>query len=126
MSRALHFILKLLGGLTLAALVAGLFGIVVQHLWNWLMPTLFHLPSVTFWQAAGLVLLGRLLFGNVGGHHGHGKKKWRKWKHLSHCKEEDRQCGNGGWKHYGRYWKEEGKAHFEIWKERNGGTGRPQ
>jgi len=30
-------------------------------LWNWLMPTLFNLPSVTFWQALGLNALSTIL-----------------------------------------------------------------
>ena len=29
------------------------FGEVVLHLWNWLMPALFHLPAITFWQGLG-------------------------------------------------------------------------
>lgn len=34
----------------------------VQILWNWLMPALFGLPTITFWQAAGLMLLLSILF----------------------------------------------------------------
>jgi hypothetical protein len=44
------------------------FGYVTMYLWNWLMPELFHLPLITFWQAAGILILSRLLFG-FGGHH---------------------------------------------------------
>lgn len=29
----------------------------VMWLWNWLMPTIFHLPSLTFWQMYGLTIL---------------------------------------------------------------------
>ena len=36
----------------------------MQLLWNWLMPTLFGLPSITFWQALGLCVLGWLLVGS--------------------------------------------------------------
>ncbi len=39
------------------------FGFVVTLLWNYLMPGLFGLRLITFWQAVGLMLLGRLLFG---------------------------------------------------------------
>ena len=39
------------------------FGFVVTHLWNYLMPGLFGLRMITFWQAVGLMVLGRLLFG---------------------------------------------------------------
>ena len=29
----------------------------VMWLWNWLMPTIFHLPSLTYWQMYGLTIL---------------------------------------------------------------------
>jgi hypothetical protein len=31
-------------------------------LWNWLMPNIFGLPEITFWQAIGLNLLSTILF----------------------------------------------------------------
>jgi len=31
-------------------------------LWNWLMPYLFNLPTITFWQALGLNALSTILF----------------------------------------------------------------
>ena len=34
----------------------------VKLLWNWLMPVIFGLPLITFWQAAGLMLLISILF----------------------------------------------------------------
>jgi hypothetical protein len=34
----------------------------VMTLWNWLMPTIFGLITLTFWQAGGLLLLSKLLF----------------------------------------------------------------
>lgn len=51
-----------------------LFGACVMLLWNWLMPELFGLPTITFCQAAGLLLLCKILFGGFGAghHHGHG------------------------------------------------------
>lgn len=49
-------------GLGLLALV----GLVVMALWNWLVPVLFAGPTVTFWQALGLLALGRILFGGFG------------------------------------------------------------
>jgi hypothetical protein len=39
------------------------FGQGVYHLWNWLMPTLFRLPAITYWQSVGLLALSWLLFG---------------------------------------------------------------
>lgn len=43
-------------------------GYVVQWLWNGLLPPLFGLPSVTFWQALGLLALCRILFCGFGMH----------------------------------------------------------
>jgi hypothetical protein len=43
-------------------------GEVVALLWNWLLPPLFGFPQVTFWQALGLLVLARILFGRLGGH----------------------------------------------------------
>ena len=45
------------------ALFTAIGGTVVMLLWNWLLPTLFGLKSVTFWQAIGLLALCRILFG---------------------------------------------------------------
>lgn len=49
----------------LAISLALLFGYPVMLLWNWIMPDLFKLPLITFWQAVGLVVLSRLLFGST-------------------------------------------------------------
>ena len=34
-------------------------------LWNWLMPVIFNLPRITFWQAVGLQMLCRCLIPGV-------------------------------------------------------------
>ena len=47
---------------------------VVMHLWNWLLPPLFGWRMLTFWQALGLLLLCRILFGGLGGHGGPGPR----------------------------------------------------
>jgi len=41
-------------------------GELVKYLWNWLLPTLFGLRQITFWQAVGLLALCRILFGGLG------------------------------------------------------------
>jgi len=43
-------------------------GWIVLLLWNWLLPPLFGLPEITFWQALGLLALCRILFGGFGMH----------------------------------------------------------
>jgi Ca2+/H+ antiporter, TMEM165/GDT1 family len=44
--------------------------VVVMALWNWLLPALFGLHQITFWQALGILVLCRLLFGGLGRHGG--------------------------------------------------------
>ena len=39
-----------------------LFSLPFMWLWNWLMPLIFHLPKVTFFQSWGLILLSGILF----------------------------------------------------------------
>ncbi|MCL1954820.1 MAG: hypothetical protein FWF68_06055 [Spirochaetes bacterium] len=71
------------------------FGAVVMLLWNVIIPPLFALPSLNYWQAAGLLLLVRILFGGMehslavrGGMRGdyrqyHGNKLREKWLNMS-------------------------------------------
>jgi hypothetical protein len=58
------------------ALFMFLGGEVVMHLWNWLLPALFGWRLITFWQALGLLVLCRILFGRLGGRGPHGN--WRR------------------------------------------------
>lgn len=90
---------------------AALFGWLVMVLWNWLMPELFGLQTISFWQAVGLLLLCKILFGGIGGgHHGHhhggchhGANKLReRWESMTpeereHIIEMHRgeSCGDG-------------------------------
>lgn len=53
--------MKILLGLGVCAILLLLFGVVVMLLWNWLMPIIFGLPTITFWQTYGLLWLIRLL-----------------------------------------------------------------
>lgn len=44
---------------TLIAIVGA---VPLMLLWDWLMPTLFHLPEITLFQAWGLGMLSAILF----------------------------------------------------------------
>ncbi len=61
----------------LIALFVFLGGEIVMHLWNWLLPPLFGWHMLTFWQAVGLLVLCRILFGGLSGGHrgGHGMRR---------------------------------------------------
>lgn len=75
--------------LALIGLVAvpGACAVVIMLLWNWLMPAIFALTTITFWQALGLFVLSRILFGRLGfgrngmmmrGRENHFREKWMK------------------------------------------------
>ena len=78
--------LKIVGMVLLgiAALIA--FGFVIQLLWNWLMPRLFELPVITYWESLGILALSSILFGRLGGGSSDDKKKEKKGKNK--IKEE--------------------------------------
>jgi hypothetical protein len=59
--------------------------LVVMSLWNALIPSLFHGPTLQYWQAVGLLVLSRILFGGFRGRPGwHGHGRWRKhWENMT-------------------------------------------
>lgn len=70
------------GFLVPAAIVAlllfiALGGEVVMQLWNWLLPPLFGLRQIGFWQAIGILALCRILFGGYG-RHGFSRSHFRR------------------------------------------------
>ena len=56
-----------------ALLGAGVFGLLVKSLWNWLMPMLFGVRPITFWQAWGVLILSRILLGSFHGGRSHDR-----------------------------------------------------
>jgi hypothetical protein len=72
MRRGLRFAL-------IALLAAAVFSLVTMSLWNWLMPALFGLRAIGFWQALGLLVLSRILLGGFRGP-GHAMQ-WRRRMH---------------------------------------------
>lgn len=64
-------------GLLFIAPIAILFIVsgVVMGLWNVLIPAIFHIGTITFWQAMGLLVLSKILFGGFNG-------KWAR----KHCR----------------------------------------
>jgi hypothetical protein len=101
---------------------AFLFGAVVMWLWNWLMPVIFHLGVITYWQAVGLAILGRLLFGGLyHGPHGRGRHTMGYWRHR-HSMGEVKNCRDysrgSKWSYYDQYWNEEGEKAFNDYVAR--------
>ncbi|WP_298533370.1 hypothetical protein [uncultured Algibacter sp.] len=98
------------GGIFITGLVI-LFGFVIMWLWNWLMPEIFGLTSLNYWQAVGLFILLKILVGGCGGFSGSKNSSKR-----SDCKSS----GKGDfskWKHYDQFWKEQGNKAYEEYIE---------
>jgi hypothetical protein len=79
--------------LPFAVLFLAVFGFVVMSLWNWLMPALFGWKLVSFWQALGLVILCKILFGGFHGHRGRHpywrRRMMERWEQMT-PEERDR------------------------------------
>ena len=87
-----------------------LFSFIVMSLWNAVLVPVVHVSTVTFWQAAGILLLSKILFSGFKGggpFRGRGRQPWNqemreKWQNMSaeekdKMKQEWRQrCGNWG------------------------------
>jgi hypothetical protein len=54
----------------IAIMVIALAGFIVMRLWNWLTPALFGWHVITFWQALGILILSKILFGGFRGRSG--------------------------------------------------------
>ncbi|MEC3907429.1 hypothetical protein VOI54_10395 [Tamlana sp. 2201CG12-4] len=91
--------------------LAILFGFIIMWLWNWIMPELFGLTTLTYWQAIGLFILLKILLGGCGGFGGNNSSKNTK------CKKEPKGEFSK-WKHYDKFWKEEGNKAYEEYIER--------
>ena len=112
---------KVIFGIVLISLLALLVGYVVMLLWNWLMPELFGLSTIGFWQSVGLIILAKILF---GGFNSNGRNKSRKGrgrfeKRLRNRLEERcRDNGTTKWQMYDQFWKDEGQAAYQAYIER--------
>ncbi len=81
-------------------------GEIVLHLWNWLLPTIFGWRQITFWQALGMLVLCRILFGGFGSR-GHSRSDARgrikermaeRWEKMTpEERERARQSWRGRW-----------------------------
>jgi hypothetical protein len=120
-------------------------GFVIMGLWNWIMPALFSLPIITFWQALGIALLARLIFGHSPrggwrhwrrGHRGHAHGRGyecscncnsnsdkccsdgNSHKHAHDHSDTSCDCNSPKWQYYDQYWVEEGEKAFQEYVKR--------
>lgn len=99
----------------LAVLFITVFGYVLMYLWNWLMPLIFGLPLITFWQALGICLLSKILFGGFGGDKSSNKDKKCDPKSSSKRKSKS---DFSKWELYDSFWQEEGEEAYANYVNR--------
>ncbi len=59
--------------------VVSLISLVVMLLWNGILPVVFGIKAITYWQAMGILVLCKILFGVKGGRPGWGRHHfWEK------------------------------------------------
>jgi hypothetical protein len=123
---------RLFGGMIIRLIFVIVFAlalaVVVMWLWNWLMPGLFGLGPITYWQAFGLMILARLVLGTLG--MGWKRPHWHDRRYGGDRFEHYRNmCGDMGrpmgvdntmkwWHNYKRFWHDEGKAAFDAYMKR--------
>jgi hypothetical protein len=100
-----HFVLRVLKFVLFAVLfvvLLALFGFFVKALWNWLMPGLFGWKTIGYWQAVGIIVLSKILFGGFRAPRG-GGGRWRhrmseRWEQMTpEEREKFRQGLHGRW-----------------------------
>ncbi len=106
-------------GILGVAAFALLFGLAVQYLWNWLMPDLFGLKTITYLQAFAIVILAKILFGGFGMGHGHSRKKDDPCRDRSRDARLPDEAANRR-EDFDGYWASEGRAAFERYLEEKG------
>ena len=102
-----HRALKMIGIGILAIAIFFVLGFVVMALWNWLMPAIFGLHTITYWQAYGLLILSKILFGGFRGGRGRGpcgdRRDWgrrmaERWEQMTpEEREKAREAMRGRW-----------------------------
>ncbi len=100
---------KIIGFIVLAIALTALLGYIVMSLWNCVLVAVLHLSVITFWQALGILILSKILFGGFKGRWGGGPRshKWKKemqekWHTMT---PEEREKIKQEWRNRCRTWR---------------------
>lgn len=98
-------------------IAAPLLGFFIQFLWNATIANMFGLPSISFWQAVGLFILAKFLFGFGGSSSGSsgrrsGRRKGRKTPRSASATADEASIPDD--EAFRDYWKEEGKEAYDA------------
>ena len=108
-----------------ALILAGLFGFVFMHLWNYVMPDLFGIKTISFFQSVGLVILSKILFGSLKHHPARHIRKTLSRKINNRCGQLNDFPPEvvENYDEYCEYWEIEGSEGFKKFMSRNKSNG---
>ena len=98
---------KIIGCIILCIVMVALLGWVVMSLWNHVLAVVLPVSAVTFWQAVGILVLSKILFGGFHGRWGGsrggrwGKEMREKWHNMT---PEEREKIKQEWRNRCRGW----------------------
>lgn len=107
------------------------FGVIIQWLWNATLADVFGLPSIGFWQAVGIFILAKLLFGFGGGSGpaSTGKRETRqkvKQRDAAEAREAAETADEepalpdlAEDEEFRRFWREEGSDAYAVYRGRS-------
>jgi hypothetical protein len=95
-----HYILRGLKIFLMIVVAVAVFGFVVMWLWNHLMPAIFGLHAISYWQALGLLVLSKIFFGGFRGRPGFGghwrERMFERWEKMTPEEREKFRAGMRG------------------------------
>jgi hypothetical protein len=125
--KGLKVVIWTLLGITFFTTMVSVFGWVIQLLWNATIADMFGLPAITYWQAVGIFILAKILFGfGVGGgsKSSHGRKK----KHNSDINRNGDESATEGIsdlaneESFQKFWQRDGRQAYEEFKHNHGAS----
>ena len=90
--KAPFIFLLILGGIALLIWI-------LMSLWNAILPEVLGVNTITYWQAAGIFIISKILFGGFKGGGGHRRRKKQRYKEkFMNMTDEERAAFRSEWK----------------------------
>lgn len=97
-----------------------LFGAIVMGLWNAILPAVIGVKAISLWQALGILILSKILFGGFRGEWRgrHGNVRWMEMKEkFSNMSPEEKEKFKSEWKNRCATWKMRGQENTSAGAE---------
>lgn len=109
-------------GIVFFVTMAFVFGWVIQLLWNATVADMFGLPAISYWQAIGVFILAKFLFGfGIGGSGSSSSKKKKKEAAKVEAVSDQADAASedvadlAGEESFQKFWQEEGKDAWDAY-----------